>query len=173
VSKDRALVVQLTPDSLDLFNATTADPRGIAYGSVITRARRPNLRRALVHAYDPYAQGLHLMFCLLWLLTSRSDERYLPTLNGPQRAKLGAGFGELPDLADNDGMAPTLSQIWGEIVHVTQADHLDVMGQYGAGGVDGVHADWLPSGSGFDAERFRALWQAVAAFVTRSAREAS
>jgi hypothetical protein len=171
VSKDRALVVQLTPDSLDLFNATTADPDGIAYGSVMTRARRPDLRHALVHAYDPYAEGLHLLYCVLWLLTSRSDERYLPTLLPAQHAALVAGYGALPELADNDGMAPTLSQVWGEVVHVTDADHLDVMGQYGALGREGIHADWLPSGSGFDGARFSALWQAVAAFVTRSARE--
>jgi hypothetical protein len=168
VSKDRALIVQLTPDSLDLFNCTTVDPDGIAYGSVITRAQRPLFRRAFVHAYDPYAQGLHLLYCMLWLITARSDERYLAPLSDAQQQALVAGFGELPDLADNDGMAPTLSQIWGEVVHATQADHLDVMGQYGASGRVGVHADWLPSGSGFDGARFSALWQAVAAFVTRA-----
>jgi triacylglycerol lipase len=173
VSKDRALIVQLTPDSLDLFNATTADPDRIAYGSVITRARRPTLRRSLVHAYDPYAQGLHLLYCLLWLLTSRSDERYLPMLSPMQHDALVASYGALPELEDNDGMAPTLSQVWGEVVHATEADHLDVMGQYGALGRIGIHADWLPSGSGFDGARFSALWQAVAAFVTRSARQAT
>ena len=67
-------------------------------------------------------------------------------------------------------MAPTLSQVWGEIVHVAEADHLDVMGQYGDIDREGVHADWLPSGSGFDGIRSRALWTDVAAFVARSAR---
>jgi pimeloyl-ACP methyl ester carboxylesterase len=167
VSKDRALVVQLTPDSLDLFNATTAKPDGIACGSVITCAKRPGAG-AFVHAYDPYAEGLHLLYCLLWLLTSRSDERYLPALTPQQHDALVAGYGALPTLADNDGMAPSLSQVWGEVVHVTQADHLDVMGQYGDDGRVGIHADWLPSGSGFDRTRFRALWQAVAVFVTKS-----
>jgi triacylglycerol lipase len=71
---------------------------------------------------------------------------------------------------DNDGMVPTLSQVWGEIVHVTQADHLDVMGQYGEVERAGVHADWLPSGSGFDGQRSRALWRDVAGFVVKSAR---
>lgn len=173
VSKDRALVVQLTPDSLDLFNATTADPDQMAYGSVITRARRPTLPSALMHAYDPYAQGLHLLFCALWMLTSNFNERYVPPLSEAQTRALISGYGTLPDVKDNDGMSPTLSQVWGEVVHVTDADHLDVMGQYGDLGRVGIHADWLPSGSGFDRPRFAALWQAVAAFVTRSAREAS
>jgi hypothetical protein len=170
VSTDRALVVQLNPDSMDLFHATTADPDGIAYGSVITRGRRPRFPEALKFAYDPYAQGLHLLYCLLWTLTSQFHERYRPALSQVQSQALIAGYGALPELSDNDGMAPTLSQVWGEVVHVTDADHLDVMGQYGDLGRTGIHADWLPSGSGFDRARFTALWQAVAAFVTRNAR---
>ena len=173
VSKDRALVVQLTPDSMDLFHATTADPEGIAYGSVITRAKRPAFPAALTHAYDPYAQGLHLMYCTLWKLTSHFHERYLPTLSAAQSQALVAGYGVVPERVDNDGMSPTLSQVWGEVVHVTNADHLDVMGQYGDHGRTGIHADWLPSGSGFDRARFTALWQSVAAFVTRNARGAA
>jgi hypothetical protein len=169
VSHDRALIVQLTPDSLDLFNATTADPDRIAYGSVITRARDPSLRGAFTH-HDPYAHALYALYYMLWRITSRSDERYLPALTDMQYAALVAGYGALPDLPDNDGMAPTLSQVWGEIVHVAQADHLDVMGQYGDAARPGVHADWLPSGSGFDSQRFSALWNDVASFVTRSAR---
>ena len=98
VSRDRALVVQLTPDSLDLFHATTADPAGIAYGSVITCARRPSFPDALVHAYDPYAQGLHLMYCALWSLTSRFHERYSPELSAAQAQALIAGYGALPEL---------------------------------------------------------------------------
>jgi hypothetical protein len=172
VSKDRALVVQLTPDSMDLFHATTADPEGVAYGSVITRAKRPQFPAALRHAYDPYAQGLHLFYCALWKLTSHFHERYLPALSEAQSQALVAAYGEVPERIDNDGMAPTLSQVWGEVLHATDADHLDVMGQYGDHGRTGIHADWLPSGSGFDRGRFTALWRAVAAFVTRNARGA-
>jgi hypothetical protein len=62
--------------------------------------------------------------------------------------------------------------VWGEIVHVTDADHLDVMGQYGDRTRPGIHADWLPSGSGFDGPKFLQLWNDVAAFVTRKARGA-
>jgi hypothetical protein len=69
-------------------------------------------------------------------------------------------------------MSPTLSQVWGEVVHVTDADHLDVVGQYGDLLGPGINADWLPSGSGFDAVRFAALWSDVAAFVTRKGRAA-
>jgi triacylglycerol lipase len=169
VSEDRALLVQLTPDSLDLFNATTADPDRIRYGSVITRARSPSLRVPFEHQLDPYAQALYLVFSMVWLITSRADSRYMPKLSVAQERALVSGYGALPKLSDNDGMAPTLSQVWGEVIHVAQADHLDVVGQYGDSIAAGIHADWLPSASGFDAPRFAALWRDVARFITQGA----
>ncbi|MET0385781.1 MAG: triacylglycerol lipase [Polyangiales bacterium] len=170
VSKDRALVVQLTPDTLDLFNATTAAPL-IDHGCVVTRGRRPNLRRVAANLSDAYAQALYALYSSLWFISSTSDGRFYPELDPAQRAALLAGYGSLPKPSDNDGMSPTLSQVWGEVVHVTDADHLDVMGQYGDLLAPGINADWLPSGSGFDAVRFAALWNDVAAFVTRTARQ--
>jgi triacylglycerol lipase len=170
ISQDRALVVQLTPDTLDLFNATTAAPQ-VDHGCVVTRGRRPNLRNAAANVSDAYAQALYALYSTLWVISSCSDGRYYPALTDEQRAALLAGYGELPKPSDNDGMSPTLSQIWGEVVHVTDADHLDVMGQYGDLLAPGINADWLPSGSGFDAVRFATLWNDVAAFVTRSARK--
>lgn len=171
ISQDRALVVQLMPDTLDLFNATTAAPT-VAHGCVVTRGRRPSVKRvaANIHEMDVYAQALYGFYTTLWFVSSRSDGRYYPELTATQRAALIAGYGTLPEASDNDGMAPTLSQVWGEVVHVTDADHLDVMGQYGDLLGPGVHADWLPSGSGFDAVRFATLWNDVADFVTRSTR---
>jgi hypothetical protein len=170
VSQDRALIVQLSPDSLDLFNATTGEPR-VAYGSVVTRGRRPNVKNAIGNLRDAYAQALYVAYAALWTISSMSKDRYFPELTPQQRNALVQGFGALPEPSDNDGMAPTLSQIWGEVVHVVDADHLDVMGQYGDMLGPGIHADWLPSGSGFDAVRFAQLWYDVAAFVTRRARE--
>jgi triacylglycerol esterase/lipase EstA (alpha/beta hydrolase family) len=171
VACDRALIVQLTPDSLDLFNATTADP-DIDFGCVITRGARPTWRRVVAQYHDAYAQSLYGLYSLLWLITSRLDERYLPVLTEQQELALVSGYGALPKATDNDGMSPTLSQVWGEIIHVADADHLDVMGQYGDLTRPGIHADWLPSGSGFDGVKFNQLWSAVAAFVTRKARGA-
>lgn len=169
VSQDRALIVQLTPDSLDLFNATTGEPR-VAYGSVVTRGRRPNVKSATAQLRDAYAQALYAVYTALWTISSFSKDRYFPSLTLEQRSALISAFGKLPEPSDNDGMSPTLSQVWGEVVHVADADHLDVMGQYGDRLGPGIHADWLPSGSGFDALRFAKLWYDVAGFVTRSAR---
>jgi hypothetical protein len=173
ISHDRALVVQLTPDSLDLFNATTAAP-DVPHGCVVTRGRKPSVGRAtsIIRDVDVYAQAMYGLYSTVWFISSCSDGRYYPQLTLPQRAALVAGYGSLPEPSDNDGMSPTLSQVWGEVVHVTDADHLDVVGQYGDLLGPGINADWLPSGSGFDAVRFAALWSDVAAFVTRKGRAA-
>jgi triacylglycerol lipase len=170
VAEDRALVLQLAPDSLDLFNATSADPDNLCYGSVLTRARPPHMHGALTHYRDPYAQALYMAYSTSWWLTSHADQRYVPNLNEQQERAILAAYGELPQLNDNDGMVPTLSQVWGEVIHVTNADHLDVVGQYGGHSRKGTQADWLPSGSGFHGAAFNALWESVAMFVTRASR---
>jgi pimeloyl-ACP methyl ester carboxylesterase len=170
VADDRALIMQLSPDSLDLFNATSADPDELCYGSVLTRARRPHVHGALTHYRDPYAQALYMAFTASWWLTSHADQRYVPRLDAQQERAILAAYGEVPELDDNDGMVPTLSQVWGEVIHVANADHLDVVGQYGGSSRKGTHADWLPSASGFDDRAFTDLWQAVASFVTRTSR---
>jgi hypothetical protein len=59
---------------------------------------------------------------------------------------------------------------------VARADHLDVVGQYGALGSEADPADrswggdWLPSASGFDRAAFETLWSKVAAFIVESSR---
>jgi hypothetical protein len=69
---------------------------------------------------------------------------------------------------DSDGLVPVLSQAWGRVLHVARADHLDVVGQYGALGEKNWTGDWLPSNSGFDAEAFAAVWQSVAEFIAQA-----
>src|SRR5207249_694302 len=87
VSKDQALLPQLTPEGMEVFNAATRDRPGVRYGSVVTRARPPGVRSTLAAGH----------------FRDRAD---------PPR-----------------------------------------------------HTDWLTTGSGFDAERFEALWADVAGYV--------
>jgi hypothetical protein len=84
------------------------------------------------------------------------------------KRSLGDALGFKPSAATNDGIVPTLSQLHGRILHVTRADHLDVVGHYTLAG--GRSADWLPSGAGFTTEEFLTTWDAVAAAIARSCR---
>ncbi|MEO8183096.1 MAG: triacylglycerol lipase [Deltaproteobacteria bacterium] len=164
VSSDEALVFQLTPAGCDLLNACTADP-AVRYGSVVARSLRPTWGRFWRSFRDPYAQLVYPLYALLYRLAARQDERWIPEAVGSQRARLIEFWGDLPSPRDNDGISPTNSQIWGELVHATSADHLDVVGHFGGGAKDGRASDWLPSHSGFDSAAFARLWSDVASFL--------
>ncbi len=168
VSKDESLLFQLTPAACDLLNACTADPT-LRYGSVVARAERPTFRNLLRSLRDLYAQLVYPGYAWLHRLVARGESRAVPPPVEAQRAPLLRAYGKLPEPEDNDGLVPTNSQIWGEVVHATSADHLDVVGQYGAGEPGGL--DWIPSYSAFDHERFEALWADVAAFIAAEAKQ--
>ncbi len=169
ISSDQSLLFQLTPAGCDLLNATSADPENIRYGCVVTYAPQPNLRSVLRHRHDVYAQTLSLIYRVLYLLSSRTSASETPILSAEQLDQLAALMNRRPTLQDNDGVVPTLSQVWGEIIAVAPGDHLDVVGHYGALDVEDPRADWLPSGSGFDGQRFGELWSRVADFVVDEA----
>ena len=167
VSLDESLVFQLTPAGCDLLNACTAKPN-VRYGSVVARAPRPRWRGFLRYFGDPYAQLVYPLYGFLWRLAARHEARWIPEAVGTQRDRLLANYGELPSALDNDGICPTNSQIWGELVHATTADHLDVVGHFGTGESGGYAGDWLPSHSGFDSTCFESLWTDVAEFILSS-----
>lgn len=165
VGGDQALLPQITPDGLDLFNSATEDRAGVAYACAITRARPPSTFGSLRVGLDPIAQITYALYHALYRLTAQMPPSRLGPLRDAQVEALVSGYGKVPAPSANDGMVPTRSQIWGEIIHVARADHLDVMGYYGDPEAAGAHVDWLVTRSGFDRTRFRALWGAVARFI--------
>ena len=78
-----------------------------------------------------------------------------------------AGFAHLPGRRANDGIVPTLSQVWGEVIRTVWADHLDVIGHFHHPTHVPPHFDWLVSGSGHTRKDFLATWDAVASFLFR------
>ncbi|HKO95050.1 MAG TPA: hypothetical protein VJU61_28040, partial [Polyangiaceae bacterium] len=169
VSKDQSLVFQLTAAGCDLLNASTADPDNLRYGSIVSRARAPRLRDVLAPKRDPYTKGMYLVYALLHQLAGYAPAESLPKPVEQQREALLNAFGEEPEAAWSDGIVPTLSQVWGEVIHVTRADHLDTVGHYGSAR-RGLTSDWLPSKSGFNDEAFDTLWGSVAQFITEEAK---
>jgi triacylglycerol lipase len=167
VSSDQSLLFQLTPAGCDLLNACTADP-ALNYGSVVARAARPTFRSLLRSVRDLYTQLVHPLYVVLHFVAGRGEAFLVPAPAPQQRDALIAAYGAVPAALDNDGIVPTNSQVWGELIHGTTADHLDVVGQFGRVDETSWAGDWLPSYSGFDREAFAALWSAVAGFVLRS-----
>jgi triacylglycerol lipase len=167
IAAEQALLFQLTPAGCDLLNACTLDPP-LSYGSVVTCAAPPRLRTLLRSLWNLYSQIMYPLYWLLHRLSRESGDQLRASLSSEQLAQLDAGLGRPATGSDSDGLVPVLSQAWGRVLHVARADHLDVVGQYGALGEKNWTGDWLPSSSGFDAEAFAAVWQSVAEFIAQA-----
>jgi triacylglycerol lipase len=165
VEEDTSLVRQLTPETADVFNASTAERAGVRIGSVVTCARRPGVGSALAAGLDPAAHATHALYVALHALTARTLPERVWQLDGPQAKALSAAYGALPDAEDNDGVVPTLSQPWGEVIRAVRADHLDVIGHFDDSHHDPPHYDWITTGTGFDRPGFEDTWRAVARFI--------
>ncbi|MEO8181230.1 MAG: triacylglycerol lipase [Deltaproteobacteria bacterium] len=171
IGQDQSLIFQLTPAGCDLLNASTADPDSLRYGSIVCRARPPRASDLLTLTRDPYTRSMRVLYALLHRLAGFERTARLPEPVPEQRRVLEQAFGKYPKPSWSDGLVPTLSQVWGEVIHASNADHLDVVGHYGSLRSSQPTSDWLPSNSGFDDAAFDALWSAVASFIAEEARK--
>ena len=167
VVEDQSLLFQLTPAGCDLINACTADPK-IAYASVIARATPPSFRNGWRSLRDLYAQLMFPVYAFFYRV-ARREALGNPPLSAAQTSQLAAYDPILPTRADSDGLVPTLSQVWGQVLYLASADHLDVVGQFGLSSAAAATGDWLPSFSPFGAAQFAELWARVARFIAQGA----
>jgi triacylglycerol lipase len=165
VVRDQALMLQLTPEAMEVFNASVLQRPGIRYGAVVAQAARPSLLSTLGAGLDPAAQVTHGLYTALHQLIAAAPGRVSPRLAPDQARVLRRAYGAMPSPDANDGLVPTLSQAWGPVIHAAVADHLDVLGHFRDAAHDPPHVDWLVSGSGYDRRRFEALWSDVAKFL--------
>jgi len=164
VGRDQALVPQLTPDNMEVFDASVSDRPGVHYGCVTTMARNPGVRTVLSAGLDPYAQLTHGLYATLHSLSLRFPRIRRPLLHADYRIPLLRYYPKLPDLASSDGVVPTLCQLHGRLVFGARADHLDVIGHFDDTHHFPPHYDWLASGSEFRRPDFDRLWNAVMDF---------
>jgi hypothetical protein len=143
VHGDQALMPQLTPAAMDLFDASTGDRPGVRYACVTAEAPPPRLGTRLRLGVDPWAQATYALYT--WL-----------------HRQVGAG----------DGIVPIASQRRGEVLFAATADHLDVIGHFGDPHRQPPHTDWIHTGARFDRPQFEAMWTSVTRFVAAAARGA-
>jgi triacylglycerol lipase len=165
VGEDQALMMQLTPDSMDMFNAAATDRPGVRYGSVLTRVEPPRLGTRMAIGLDPYAQATYGIFEILHGRTAGMKASHAFDAGSAAYGFIREQLGMIPSPDDNDGIVPTLSQAWGRPLAAVNADHLDVIGHFEDRSTDPPHVDWLSSGSSFDRGRFEKLWKDVARFM--------
>jgi hypothetical protein len=169
VVRDQALMLQLTPEAMEVFNASVLQRPGIRYGAVVAQAAQPSLLSTLGAGLDPAAQVTHGLYTVLHQLIAAAPGRVSRRLAPDQARVLRRAYGAIPSPDGNDGLVPTLSQAWGPVIHAAVADHLDVLGHFRDAAHDPPHVDWLVTGSGFTRRRFEALWADVASFLVADA----
>ncbi len=167
IRDDQGAVIQLTPEAMDLFQAGVENRPGVRYQCVATLAPPQTLVRFARSNLMPWNLVSGSIFSAIHKITARSDARYPcepHELTDVQTRALRSALGMLPSRNDNDGVVPTLSQIWGDPIWMGHADHLDVLGHfYDDTPQSGVaaHSDWMRSGSRFSRREFETLMNAV------------
>lgn len=171
ISQDQGGIVQITPEGMDLFNATTENHPEVRYGCVLTSAPMPSPVRWLGTLPSPYGTFSATLFSTLYAITARAHKHYpYPSPSEAEEEGLRQGLGRELNERLNDGIVPTLSMLWGELLWCGLGDHLDIMGHFADDKRPALHTDWLLCGAGFDRRRFSQAMDAIAAFILREAR---
>lgn len=169
VMQDQSLLVQLMPEAMEVFNAAVRDRDGVRYGCVVTRARRPGVGSTLATGANPAAQAMHAIYHALYRLTAGPARADRGAFSDRQRRALVRAYGRLPIGRANDGIVPTRSQVWGEVVAAARADHLDIIGHFDDPTAEPPHFDWLTTGTGFARDQFADVWSRIVRLIVRPA----
>ncbi|HEV7558028.1 MAG TPA: hypothetical protein VGO00_21320, partial [Kofleriaceae bacterium] len=173
ISDDQGSMLQLSPEAMDLVASSFANRPEVTYQSTVSMAPRPAPRRWLETVGHPWRALSMSLFYALHRLTANVSVRYpcaamrevSAWTDDVTEARLTAAFGISASVADNDGIVPVRSQVWGNVVWAGIGDHLDVLGHYldrRGGEPELPHRDWLTSGSGFSDREFATLIDAIA-----------
>ncbi|MBW2684304.1 MAG: hypothetical protein JRE19_00135 [Deltaproteobacteria bacterium] len=164
IRSDQGAIIQLTPESMDIFNAGVENNPNLRYGCVVTRMPPPGPVRLLKNLRSPINALSAAVFSTLYVGAGRTSKVYPPPGPTPEaREYLELKLGRELDNSLNDGLVPTMSMIWGDVLWAGTADHLDVLGHF-HGDRDSKHTDWLVSGAGFREDDFDEVMDAVAEF---------
>jgi hypothetical protein len=164
IRTDQGAIIQLTPESMDIFNAGVEDNPNLRYGCVVSRMPPPGPVRLLKNLRSPINALSAAVFSTLYVGAGRTSTIYPPPNPAPEvRQYLEQRFERELDNTLNDGMVPTASMIWGDVLWAGTADHLDVLGHF-HGDRDSQHTDWMVSGAGFREDDFDEVMDAVAEF---------
>jgi hypothetical protein len=169
IRTDQGAIVQTMPEAMDLFNAVAKDTGNIRFGSVASAAPAPGAMRFARRVRSPYAALTAALYTTLYKVASQNNERYpYARPSAAQAEQLARSIGLPLDDTTNDGIVPTLSMTWGELVWAGEGDHLDVLGHFQDEARPAVHVDWVTSGAHFTRQRFDELLDAMAKFQLRT-----
>lgn len=183
VGTDQSIIGELTPEKMMGFNRENPDRPGVRYGSVITGAPPPSLLGMLravtgehnpgmgdlvsLRMLDPEPKVIYGAYSFLYEKSAPgSRELKTPEPSPTHDRLLRDVFGE-EYRHRSDGVVPTRTQLWGELIATAVADHLDVLGHFDE---PPENVGWLKSGSHFRGPQFQHLWDRVLDFMVEGSR---
>jgi hypothetical protein len=160
---DQGGIIQLSPESMELFCISVEDAPGVLYQSTASFAPAPGVRHWARSLASPWTSPSATIFTTLYQLAAMQHRMYPcePQSTDWNRVLI-ERLGQVPPPLANDGIVPFRSQLWGNLVWAGQGDHLDVVGHFAGNRRDDEHVDWLSSGAKFDRPRFDSLLDAIA-----------
>lgn len=163
---DQGGILQATPEAMDLFNAATENAPGVDYGCVVSASPPPRALSMMASMRSPSAVLSSAIYSTLYAVSALNSKPYpCPAIGEEAASRLEACLsGGLSERA-NDGIVPTASMLWGDLIYAGSADHLDVVGHFADDESPALHTDWLRSGSAFKRADFRTLVDAVADYL--------
>jgi len=165
VRRDQGGIIQVTPEAMDIFNAATENADGVRYASLASASPPPTPVRLVTRVRSPYQALSATIYATVQSVTSREHVNYAcPRGDDDARRILSAAIGREVDNSVTDGIVPTLSMIWGELLWAGKADHLDVVGHFHDDRASD-HVDWLASGARFDRTSFAEAMDAIGSFL--------
>jgi hypothetical protein len=165
VQVDQGAIIQISPEAMDLFNAAVENAEHVRYGSMIAAAPRPATMRVAKRIRSPYTAFTAALYSTLYQFAAQRHAQY--SYAKPDRNAellIERGIGRLPTDSDSDGIVPTLSMPWGDLLWAGEADHLDVIGHFHDDQRPVRHVDWLTSGSAFSRNEFASALDVIARF---------
>ncbi len=159
---DQGGIIQLSPESMELFCLSVEDNPAVRYQSTASFAPAPGVRHWARSLASPWTSPSATIFTTLYQLTAMQHRMYPcePTSTDWNRILIDR-LGQVPPPLANDGIVPFRSQLWGKLIWAGQGDHLDVVGHFAGSRRSDEHVDWLSSGAKFDRARFDSLLDAI------------
>ncbi len=168
IREDQGGIIQLMPESMDLFNAAAEDDSRVRYGCIASASPPPAPIRFAARVRSPYAALSATLYTTLYQLTAREPPRYpYPEPTSEIDRIVEAAIGRPSDPRMNDGIVPLRSMLWGEPLWIGKGDHLDVVGHFADLEDPAIHVDWLSSGARFNRASFAKMTDAIGDFILR------